>query len=241
MVDSKGRAVSWSFNEVYLLLMLIRLLYRNTNRSFMLTVFILRRILSESLTLMSSSKNQRKWTKVVDRRRKTVVNHKRAAVARQIFQRARKTNKGRMAMPFCLNSFSSTEYLTSEKAVFPRVLTVWCLLPLMAVNYSHRLKLLAFFVNIVIFHCLHLLCLPIWYISRTKPKSWKEIKVCTVKISFCWFDLFYSEKTYFYKVFIRPFWKCLYVLITKIWNSVHSSQPTLARSSKTVYLFYPQV
>lgn len=92
MVDNKGRAVSWTFNEVYLLLIL-RFLFRKTNRSLMWSVFILRRISSGSLTLMSSSKNQRKWTKAVTWRRKTALNHKRATVARQILPRARKTNK----------------------------------------------------------------------------------------------------------------------------------------------------
>lgn len=67
-----------------------------TETPIMVGVFILRRILSESLTSTSSSKSQRKWTKVVVGWRRPALNHKRAAVERQITARARKTNKWRM-------------------------------------------------------------------------------------------------------------------------------------------------
>lgn len=112
----------------------------------MFSGIIFRRTSSESLTSTSSSKNQRKWTKVVAWK-KMALNHKRAAMAQQLLQKARKTNKGRTSthcLTFCLNVISSTDYLTSAKArvVVVRVLTVilrchlWLLTQLLCLKHA---------------------------------------------------------------------------------------------------------
>lgn len=105
----------------------------------------------------------------------------------------------------------------------------------MAVNYNHRVLNFLHFCQ----HCDF--TLPVFTLFthliyfKNKTKELKGNKSMQLRFPFCRFDLFYSE-TSFYKVFIRPFWKCLYVLITEIWNSVHSSQPTMARSSNTIFI-----
>ncbi len=104
MVDNKGRAISWTFNEVSLVCECALTAWRSHIDANLKLISSPRRTSSESLTSTSSSRNPRSWTKVVvwKKRSRTALSQRRAATSSTLKpttqsspQRARKTSEAK--------------------------------------------------------------------------------------------------------------------------------------------------